>query len=78
MFKFSIEPCKSIQETSEEVLFIKVWQIFQQNHIYRGLMLKLDRSSIAAVSVENYKVRIFKSDFTHFHVYLCKVSFSQP
>ena len=38
-------------------------------------MLKLDRSSIAAVSVENYKIRISRSDFTNIHVYLCRVSF---
>ena len=38
-------------------------------------MLKLDRSSTAAVFVENYKIRISRSDFTHIHVYLCMVSF---
>ena len=67
--------CKSVQETSEEVLFIKTRQISRQNHIYQGLMLKLDRSSTAAVSIENYEIRIFRSDFMHIHVYLCRVSF---
>ena len=38
-------------------------------------MLKPDRSSTAAVSVENYKIRISRSDFTHIHVYLYTVSF---
>ena len=38
-------------------------------------MLKLDRTSIEVESVKNYKIRIFKSDFTHIHEYLCRVSF---
>ena len=41
-----LKPCKSVQETSEEVLLIKTRQIARQNHIYRGLMLKLDNSCI--------------------------------
>ena len=70
-----LKPRKSIQETSEEVLFIKTQQIARQNHIYRGLMLKLDKSLTTAVSVENYKIRISKSDFTRIYEYLCRVSF---
>ena len=66
-----LKPCKSVQETSEEVLFIKA----RQNHIYRGLMLKLDRSLTAVVSVENYEIRISRSNFTHIHEYFCRVSF---
>ena len=38
-------------------------------------MLKLDKSSTAIVFVKNYKIKISKSDFTHIHVYLCRVSF---
>ena len=38
-------------------------------------MLKLDRFSTLAVSVENYKIRLFKSDYTHIPMYLCRVSF---
>ena len=38
-------------------------------------MLKFNESSIEAVSVENYEIRISKSDFMHIHEYLCKVSF---
>ena len=33
-----LKSCKYIQETSEEVLFIKARQISRQNYIYRGLM----------------------------------------
>ena len=57
------------------MLFIKAQQMSQQNHIYRGLMLKLDSRLIEDVSVENYEIRISRSDFKHFHVYLCRVSF---
>ena len=47
----------------------------RQNHFYRGLMLKLNRSSTEAISIENYEIRIFRSDFMHIHEYLCRVSF---
>ena len=53
-----LKPCKSVQETSEEVLFIKAQQIARQNHVYRELMLKLDSSSTETVSIENYEIRI--------------------
>ena len=36
--------------------------------------MDLDRSSTEAVSVENYEIHIFRSDFMHIHVYLCRVS----
>ena len=65
------KPCKSVQETSKEVLFI----IAQQKTFYRGLMMKLNSSSIEAVSVENYEIRISRSNFMHIHKYLCRVSF---
>ena len=35
----------------------------------------LDSSSIEAIFIENYEIQISKSDFTHIHVYLCRVSF---
>ena len=75
MFKFSIEAMQIYLRISEEVLFIKTRQISQQNHIYQGLMLKLDKSSTATVFVENYEIKISRSDYTHIHVYLCKVFF---
>ena len=37
--------------------------------------MKLDSSSTEAVSVENYEIRIFRSNFMHIHEYLCRVSF---
>ena len=63
--------CKSVQETSEEVLFIKARQIY----FYRGLILMLDSSSTEAISVKNYEIWISRSHFMHIHVYLCRVSF---
>ena len=70
-----LKSCKSVQETSEEVLFIKAQQIARQIHIHRGLMPMLDNSSIEAVSVENYEIRFSRSDYMHILKYLCMVSF---
>ena len=56
-----MKPCK----------FIKA----RQNHFYRDLMLKLDKSSTQVVFVENYKIRFFRSDYTYILKYLCRVSF---
>ena len=67
--------CKSVQETSEEVLFIKARQITRQIYFYRGLILMLDSNSTEAIYIENYKIQISRSDFTHIHVYLCRVFF---
>ena len=53
------------------VLLIKA----RQNPFYQDLMLKLDRNSTQAVSVENYEIKIFRSDYTHIPMYLCRVSF---
>ena len=66
-----LQPCKSVQETSEEVLFVKARRI----DIYRGLMLMLNSYSIETISIENYKIQISRSIFTHIQVYWCTVSF---
>ena len=42
---------------------------------YWELMLKLDKFSTQAISVENYEVRLFRFDYTHILMYLCRVSF---
>ena len=39
------------------------------------LHYKSNCSLTEAVSVENYKILIFRYDFTHIQVYLCRVSF---
>ena len=35
----------------------------------------LDSSSTETVSIENYEIHISRSNFTHIHIYLCRVSF---
>ena len=57
------------------MLFIKVQQQSRQKDFYRGLILKLNRISTQAVSVENYKIRPFRSDYTHIPMYLYRFSF---
>ena len=37
--------------------------------------MNLDSCSTEAESIENYEIRISRSDFTHIHEYLCRVSF---
>ena len=69
-----LKSCKSDQETSEEVLFIKTQQKSRHNLFYPDLMLKLDRSSTEAVSVENYEIRFFKFDYMRILEYLYRVS----
>ena len=59
----------------KEVLFIKARQKSRHNLFYRDLMLKLDRSSIQAVSVKTYEIRNSRSDFRPMLVYLYRVSF---
>ena len=38
-------------------------------------MLKFDRNSTQAVSIENYEIRFSRSDYMHILEYLCRVSF---
>ena len=37
--------------------------------------MELNSSSTKDVSIENYEIRISRSDFIYIHVYLCRVSF---
>ena len=53
-----LEPCKSIQELSEKVLFIKTRQMY---------LLRFNIWSSTAVSIEDYEIQISKSVF---HTYL--------
>ena len=59
----------------KKVLFFKTRQKSRQNPFYQELMLKLDRFSTQAVSIENYEIRLFKSDYTHIPIYMYRVSF---
>ena len=65
-----LKPCKSIQESSEEVLFIKAWQIARQIYLSR-----FNIWSSIVVSIENYEIQIFRSVFHAYPSYLCRVSF---
>ena len=65
------KPCKSVQETNKEVLFITA----RLKTFYQDLMMNLDSNSTEAVSIENYEIRISRSDFMHIHEYLCRISF---
>ena len=55
----------------KNVLLIKA----RQNPFYRELLLKLDRSSTQAASIENYKIRFSRSNYTHILEYLHRVYF---
>ena len=65
-----LKPCKSIQESSEEMLFFTARQISRQIYLSRFKMW-----SSTAISIENYENQFFKFDFMHIHVYLYRVSF---
>ena len=80
-----LKPCKSVQETSEEGLFIKVGQIPDScsiDTIYRGLdSCSIDTiyrgldSYLIDVSIENYEIIIFRSDSQPMLTCICRVSF---
>ena len=59
----------------KKVFFFKLRQKSQQNHFHCDLVLMLNTSLTQAVSIENYKIRLFRSDYTHIPMYLCRVSF---
>ena len=65
-----LKPCKSIQESREEMLFFIARQISWQIYLSRFKMW-----SSTAISIENYENQFFKFDFMHIHVYLYRVSF---
>ena len=43
--------------------------------IHRDLKYEARQISSTAVSIENYKNQIFRSNFTHIHVYVFRISF---
>ena len=65
-----LKSCKSVQESSEEVLYFKARQIPRQMYLSR---FKLWSSTV--VSIENYENYFFRFDFTHIHVYVFRLSF---
>ena len=69
-----LKPCKSIQESSEEVLFIKTRQKARQMYLLR-FNIQSSTNSLTVVSIENYKIQISRSVFHTYPRYLCRVSF---
>ena len=69
-----LKSCKSVQESSEEVLFIKAQQISRQIYLSRFNIWSLIDSSTVE-SIENYEIQIFRSVFHAYPSYLCRVSF---
>ena len=66
--------CKSVQETSEEVMFIKSRQLARQINLSR--FNKNSRQLLTeVVSIENYEIQIFRFVFYAYPSYLCRVSF---
>ena len=65
-----LNPCKSVQESSEEVLFFKAQQIARQM-----FLLRFEIWSSTVVSIDNYKNQFFRFDFTHIYVYVFRFSF---
>ena len=69
-----LKPCKSVQETSEEVLDFKDRQL-----VYRGFKgcssPMLDSFLIDRVSIEIYENQFFRSDFIPIRVYMFRLSF---
>ena len=69
-----LNPCKSVQESSEEVLFVKARQITRQMYLSRFNMWSSTNSS-TVVSIENYEIQISRSVFHAYPSYLCRVYF---
>ena len=69
-----LKPYKSVQESSEEVLFIKTWQIARQMYLSRFKMWS-STGILTVVSIKNYENQFFRSNFTHIRVYVFRLSF---
>ena len=65
-----LKPYKSVQESNEEVLFIKTRQISWQMYLSR-----FNIWSLTTVSIEDYEIQISRYVFQAYLSYLCKVSF---
>ena len=70
----ALKPCKFVQESSEEVLFIKAWQISRQMYLLRFNIWSLIDSSID-VFIENYEIQISRSIFHTYPSYVFRFSF---
>ena len=71
-----LKPCKSVQETSKDVLFIKSQQLAQQINLSR-FNKNSQQLSTEAVSIEYYEFRFLDMFFTHIQVICTEFLFSQ-
>ena len=69
-----LKPCISVQESSEEVLFINSRQIAWQMYLSRFNIWNSTNSS-TVVSIENYKIHISKLVFHAYPSYVFRFSF---
>ena len=74
-----LKPCKSVKETSDEALFIKVRQLTQQLAFIEVRKADETRNSTAnsidRLSIEIYENQIFSFDFIPIHEYVFEFSF---
>ena len=70
-----LRPCKSVQETSEEVLVFKARQLASIDILKTVEGRSLTASSIDRVSVEIYEKQIFSSILHPIHKYVFMLSF---
>ena len=69
-----LKSCKSIQESSEEVLFIKTQQITRHMYLL-GFNIWNSTDSLTNVSIKNYEIQISIFVFHAYPSYLYMVSF---
>ena len=69
-----LKPCKSVQESSEEMLFFKTRQIARQMYLSRFKCEARQISSIA-ISIKNYENKFFKYVFHTYPSYVLRFSF---
>ena len=70
-----LKPYKSIQESSEEVLFIKARQLTSIKVQESCFSPRLDNCSTDRVSVKIYEVQFFQADFHPIHECMFELSF---
>ena len=70
-----LNPCKSIQETSEEVMDFKARQLVSIK-VYKATEARCSiASSTDKLSIEVYEKKIFSSNFHPIRVYMFRLSF---
>ena len=77
-----LKPCKSVQETNEEGLFIKAgqntdrWLSIEVSTVARQILfIEASTAAWLILSIENYEIRIFIYDFRPLLTCICRVSF---